>query len=174
MRELPITEGWNVQDDNLLACSENHIRAVFEMLKRQKRRAQFTGGLEAAILADWHVDLLVDLKPEQIFFAYNFEKDYEPLVEAGRKLFKAGFNPKSHDLRAYVLIGYPEDKLSLAENRLEKTLAAGFTPMAMLWMNSKGNHKSKGLDGKDIDWKRLQRKWARPAAIYAKNIRRKP
>jgi hypothetical protein len=31
LRELPITEGWNVMDDNLLTCSEDHIRKVFDM-----------------------------------------------------------------------------------------------------------------------------------------------
>jgi hypothetical protein len=34
LRELPITDGWIVTDDNLLACSEKHISGVFEMLKR--------------------------------------------------------------------------------------------------------------------------------------------
>ena len=37
IRELPITEGWNVLDDNLLACSDEHIRGVFAMLARQKK-----------------------------------------------------------------------------------------------------------------------------------------
>ena len=36
LRELPITDGNIILDDNLLACSEQHIRAVFEMLGRQK------------------------------------------------------------------------------------------------------------------------------------------
>ena len=45
LRELPINDGWNILDDNLLACSENHIRAVFEMLKRQKHKPEFTGGI---------------------------------------------------------------------------------------------------------------------------------
>ena len=64
LRELPITEGYNVLDDNLLACSEPHIRAVFAMLHRQKfGRPEFTGGLESARLRDWHVDLLSDLHP---------------------------------------------------------------------------------------------------------------
>ena len=50
LRELPITEGWNVLDDNLLACSERHIRAVFAMLARQSEHPSFTGGLEARLL----------------------------------------------------------------------------------------------------------------------------
>ena len=38
LRELPITDGWIVTDDNLLACSDQHILGVFEMLKRQPHR----------------------------------------------------------------------------------------------------------------------------------------
>ena len=44
LRELPITSGWNVLDDNLLACSEAHIRAVFAMLMQRQERPAFTGG----------------------------------------------------------------------------------------------------------------------------------
>ena len=60
IRELPITAGWNVLDDNLLACSDQHIRNVFEMLKGQKSngRIQFTGGLEAKRLKPWHVEVM--------------------------------------------------------------------------------------------------------------------
>jgi hypothetical protein len=42
--ELPINAGTNILDDNLLACSERHIREVFAMLKRQRGRIEFTGG----------------------------------------------------------------------------------------------------------------------------------
>lgn len=157
VRELPITEGWNVLDDNLLCCSEDHVRDVFAMLKRQKgRKIEFTGGLEAASLEDWHVEILRDLRPTQMFFAYDTEDDYEPLVEAGKKLLRAGVSKKS--LRAYVLIGYKRDTFEAAEERLRKTAGAGFTPMAMLW---------RGKSGKtDAKWRRFQRKWARPAMIY--------
>lgn len=50
LRELPVRDGWIVQDDNLLACSRSHIDEVFSMLARQPYRPQFTGGLEAALL----------------------------------------------------------------------------------------------------------------------------
>lgn len=33
LRELEIKDGWDVLDNNLLQCSEQHIRAVFEMLR---------------------------------------------------------------------------------------------------------------------------------------------
>lgn len=70
-----------------MACSDQHIREVFAMLKRQKYgRVMFTGGMEAARLKDWHVEGLRNLHPKEIFFAYDTPDDYEPLVEAGKKL----------------------------------------------------------------------------------------
>jgi len=158
IRELPIRDGWNVQDDNLLACSRPHIEAVFQMLKRQKHRAHFSGGLEATLLEDWHIELLCDLHPKQIFFAYDTADDLEPLQDAGRRLFKAGFTRTRKQLRAFVLIGYPEDTTDEAEKRIYDVMRAGFLPMAMLWRDR---------DGKtDPEWSRFQRSWARPAVIY--------
>ena len=46
-RLLPITDCWNILDDNLLACPRGHVEAVFAMLRRQGRQIEFTGGLEA-------------------------------------------------------------------------------------------------------------------------------
>jgi len=155
IRELPITDGWNVLDDNILACSDEHIKAVFAMLKQQKHPVEFTGGLEAARLLPWHVDLLADLRPAQMFFAYDTPDDYEPLYCAGRMLLSAGFKPNERT-RCYVLIGYPRDTLSAAEHRLVETWNAGFLPCAMLWSDDKRNP--------DRDWRKLQRLWARPAA----------
>jgi len=158
IRELPIRDGWNVLDDNLLACSEKHIRAVFSMLKQQPERAQFTGGLEAARLEDWHIDLLVDLKPQQVFFAYDEPRDWEPFVMAARMMHRANFNRQV--CRCYVLIGYPGDTQDKAVGRLEDVVSFGVTPMAMLWRDEKNQTKP--------DWRRLQKQWARPAIIYAK------
>ena len=125
-------------DDNLLACSENHTRAVFAMLARQKRRPLFSGGLEAAQLKPWHIDELVRLNPVEMFFAYDTPNDREPLYEAGKLLKAAGFK-LCHPLRAYVLIGYPDDTFEKAEARLYDCLKAGFTPMAMLTGTRQGN-----------------------------------
>lgn len=35
IRELPICDGWNIMDDNILGTSEAHFRAVIDMLQRQ-------------------------------------------------------------------------------------------------------------------------------------------
>lgn len=158
LRELPIVEGNNVLDDNLLACSEAHVRAVFAMLHQQKMgRPEFTGGLEAARLRDWHIDLLSILKPKQVFFAYDTPDDWEPLVIAAKKMRKAGFTPQSKRLRAYCLIGFPGDTMDAANKRLRATLALGVLPMAMLWRN-----KDKPLDR---DWMRFRSPWMRAAIM---------
>lgn len=164
VRELPIVDGWNVLDDNLLACSESHVRAVFAMLRRQPERVHLTGGLEAARLQPWHVDLLADLKPKQMFFAFDTPDDLEPLQVAGKMLREAGFTTTSHTLRAYVLIGWPQDTLDAAELRLRQTLDAGFMPMAMLWRDARGETAAA--------WRKFQRLWARPALIAAAGGRR--
>jgi hypothetical protein len=163
VRELPVTPGWNVLDDNLLACSAAHVRAVFAMLKRQERRAEFTGGLEAARLEPWHVDLLRDLKPKQVFFAYDTPDDLEPLRQAGQMLLGAGFTTTSHQLRAYVLIGYPRDTFDAAAQRLTETTSAGFMPMAMLYRDAGG--------ATDPAWRAVQRQWARPAIMASRAAR---
>lgn len=156
-RELPINDGWNVLDDNLLACSEVHIRTVFKRLKRQDHATEFTGGLEAKRLKQWHCDLLSDLKPKQMFFAYDTPDDLLPLQRAGQMLLASGFTPQSHRLRCYVLVGYPRDTFELAEIRLRQTIEAGFMPMAMLWRDRSG-HYSGG-------WKSFQRQWVRPHIV---------
>ena len=160
VRELPIRDGYNVLDDNLLACSETHIRAVFAMLKRQPRKAEFTGGLEAARLQPWHVDLLADLRPKQMFFAYDDADDLEPLVQAARLLTGIWPVPTSHVLRCYVLIGYHGDTMQAAEGRLLSTIMAGFMPMAMLYRDKRGEY--------DLEWRRFQREWANPTILGTK------
>lgn len=161
IRELQVKDGNNVLDDNLLACSDEHIREVFQMLKRQKYgRVMFTGGLEAAKLKDWHVEALRELRPKEIFFAYDRPDAFEPLLEAGKKLLAGGFTTTSQTLRAYVLIGYQKDTFEEAEARLMQTISAGFMPMAMLYRDKKGQVSK--------EWERFQRFWARPATVNLK------
>ncbi len=159
--ELPIRDGWIIQDDNFLACSESHIRSVAEMLKQQPERPIFSGGLEAKLLKSWHVDLMLVLKPSQMFFAYDTPDDYEPLVYAGKVLADAGFSLRKRKSYAYVLVGYPGDSFELAEKRCVDTLKAGFMPFAMLHMDDSGYQ--------DPTWSAFQRSWARPAAIVSSN-----
>ena len=155
IRELPITDGFNLLDSNILACSDDHIKNVFVMLKRQDERPILTGGLEARILKQWHVNLLWDVRPSRMYFAYDTPDDLDPLIEAGVNLKYADFT-RQH-LYCYVLIGHPRDSFDQAQKRLIQTWTAGFMPMAMLWKNKNGDVNE--------DWRKFQRLWARPAII---------
>ncbi len=157
LREIAVTSGWELLDSNILACSEQHIRKVFTMLKGQSQPVKLTGGLEAARLDNIRLEMLWDLRPNQMFFAYDTPDDYEPLVVAGRSLRYADFTRRH--CQCYVLIGYPNDTIKKARDRLLQTWSAGFMPMAMLFMNKKGDY--------DKEWKVFQREWSRPAIIKA-------
>lgn len=162
---LPIYDGWNVLDDNLLACPEWHVRAVFEMLKRQRTRIAFTGGLEAAALQDYQVDLLASLRPKPaMFWAYDPGDPFETLEYAASRMLAAGWTRESHRLRCYVLIGFPRDTFAEAEKRLIDMVRIGFTPMAMLWApTTAAAQKWKPAP----EWKAFQRRWVRPAIIHS-------
>lgn len=154
IRELPVVDGWNILDDNILGTSEAHFRSVCEMLKRQEHYAVFTGGLEPALLRQWHADLLREVKPKRIYTAYDTKDDLEPLVEMGKKLRRAGFRPRSHSMCCYVLVGYDGDSFEDAEKRLTQAMQAGFVPYAMLFRDEEGQTNA--------DWRRFQREWCRP------------
>lgn len=160
LRELKIKDGWNVMDNNLLQCSESHIRSVFDMLKRQPIRPKFTGGLEARELKPWHCDLLREVKTKTMYFAYDTPDDYDPLVEAGKMLRDAGITPQSHAASCYNLIGYKGDTFDKAQKRLEQTIQAGFMPYAMLYRDYQGKV--------DKEWAKFQREWLRPAIVSHK------
>lgn len=169
-RLLPISDGWNLLDDNLLACPRGHVEAVFRMLSRvsreKKKRVEFTGGLEALALEDYQVGLLAGLKPRpNCFFAYDPGDAFETLQSAARRLLAAGFTARSHRLRCYVLIGHPKDTFGEAEKRLRAIAGIGFTPMAMLWRPETPSAQ-KWAPGPD--WRGLQRRWARPAIIHTR------
>lgn len=161
--ELDIKSGYMIQDDNFLACSDQHIKNVFDMLKNQKERIEFTGGLEAKLLKRWHVELLLSIRLKQLFCAYDTPDDLDPLIEAGKLLSKANITMENRKARCYVLIGYPKDTIEQAEKRIYQTIKAGFFPFAMLWRNHKGEY--------DLKWKRFQRQWANNI-IIASNIKK--
>jgi len=160
LRELPVTIGHKILDDNFLACSEKHIREVFTMLKNQPEKPIFTGGLEAKLLLPWHVQLFRETKTKRLYCAYDTADDYEHLVHAGKLLRDGGITQKSQTARCYVLIGYPGDTFDAAEKRLRDTWRAGFLPFAMLFRDEQGEVKP--------DWAVFQRLWARPHIVYSK------
>lgn len=163
---LPIVDGWNVLDDNLLACPRSHVEAVFAMLRRQGRRIEFTGGLEARALKDYQVGLLADLRPRPTcFWAYDPGDPFETLQSAAQRIIAAGFTTACHRLQCYVLIGYPRDTFYEAEKRLRQMLSIGFTPFAMLWQpETESAEKWRPPD----EWRAFRRQWIRPAIIHAR------
>lgn len=164
---MPIYPGWNILDDNLLAAPRDHVEAVFTMLRTQDRRVEFTGGLEALSLQDYQVGLLADLKPRpNCFFAYDPDDEFDTLKSAADRLLAAGFTARSHRLRCYVLIGFPKDTFDKATERLTSMLNLGFTPHAMLWLPEEIKNAERWRPGPE--WRRFQRRWARPAIIHAR------
>jgi hypothetical protein len=158
IRELKINNGFNITDSNLLQCSDEHIRAVFDMLKRQPERPVFTGGLEARRLKSWHVELLRESRTKRLYCAYDTPDDYDALVQAGKLLRDGGITKASHIAKAYVLTGYPGDTFEKAEKRLRDTWEAGFFPFSMLYRAEKGETNK--------EWRKFTRLWARPQITY--------
>jgi hypothetical protein len=83
-------------------------------------------------------------------------------------LIAAGVSGAGHNLRAYVLIGYPKDSFAAVEQRLQAMLRIGFTPHAMLW---RPETPSQMKYAPEESWRAFQRRWARPAIIHAKELK---
>lgn len=160
LRELPIQDGFNLLDDNILACSDAHIKAVFDMLGRQKQKAVFSGGLEAKLLKPWQAERLFKLKPLRMYFAYDTPDDYEPLLNAGKLMRDAEFTNSRSSMNCYCLVGYQGDSFDKAEKRMGQAWDAGFMPFAMLYRDETGK--------RNADWMKFQRLWTRPAITRAR------
>lgn len=168
VRELPIREGWNVLDDNLLRASPEHIDRVFEMLSRQRHRPAFTGGLEAAALTPEIARRLVALKPGALYFAYDTPDDLAPLRTAADMLRDAGAAAmfQAHHIGCYVLCGYEGDTHEAAEARFVEAARAG-SPCPELHGMLPYPMVYRGDDGvRDPEWvgRRWVHKFMRPAS----------
>ena len=148
LRELTVKPGRIIQDNNILACSDTHKRKVFDMLKTQ-RKIDFSGGLEVGRIKEDVVNELRQLKIYQLWIAYD-RPEVKKTVGTAIDLLRPYFN--RNKIRCYVLIGYGDDTIELAEKRLKWVWDAGALPFAMLY------HPH-------TEWKRLQRTWTRPAAM---------
>lgn len=154
IKEITIKDGWIVQDNNLLACSEKHIEKVFEMLSIQPRAAQFKGGLDITLLKKEHLNLFDSIRISELWFACDSE-DMVPLLSRIADLFKNYPRDKKY---CYVLIGFGGESLLSAENRLKTVYRLGFMPFAQLYRGNDIPHYTR-------DFLKLQRNWSRPA-IY--------
>lgn len=157
-RLLPIRPGFDVLDDNLLACPRHHVEAVFDMLHQQRQRARFTGGIDPSLIRDWSATALVGLHPDAVFLAYDEPEEW-PLVRRGIDLLLgAGMPTRGKRLRCYVLCAYPGDSIGAAENRCRQVFDLGVVPFPMIWRPESGDRSSS-------DWRKFARRWCRPAAV---------
>lgn len=160
IRELPVQDGYNIADDNILGTSESHFRKVIEMLGGQKERAIFSGGLEPALLQPWHAELLKRINPKTMYTAYDTKDDYEPLRQMASIMWDAGFSPNGHQVKCYCLCGYDGDSFEEAEKRMQQVMDLGFLPFAMLYRDESGQTNQ--------EWRKFQREWANSIIVGKK------
>lgn len=159
LREIQIKDGWIVQDNNLLACTRPHIEAVFDMLRHQPRPAVFSGGLDTMLLQDWHRKLIDTLRVKELWVACDSSAALKSLKRAARILEGLPQRKK----RCYVMVGYDNENIADAEKRLNAVFEMGFDPFCQLYRGKKESIYS-------TEWRRLARKWARPAAYHSGNM----
>lgn len=157
LREITIHPGWIVQDSNLLACSERHIRAVFDMLREQNRNIFFNGGLDKHFLKDWHRPLFDSIKIGELWFACDVTTDL-PWLERAAKIIE-GIPLRKR--RCYTMIGYDTEDIVSAERRIERVLELGFMPFCQLYQ------PDEGVKVYSEEWRKVRRKWSRPAAYMS-------
>lgn len=156
IRELPIVTGHVIQDNNILACSKNHIRKVFRMLKTQKA-IQFKGGLDAKLLKGWHIDAFRSLAIKELWFSCDHKNAIHNIEKIAPRLTPY-FD--RHKLRCYVLIG---DDMTENEDRLRRVRDLGFDPFAQLFRDADNKI------GYSPEWKQFARLWCRPALYHPKD-----
>jgi len=153
LRELPIIEGNNIQDNNLLQCSKSHINKVFAMLQKQSH-IQFGGGLDSRLITDEIADQIRSLRIYQIFLAADTKSALKPLERAIKKL-----NLPQNKIRCYALLAFEGESISDGLERLETIYRLGVLPFAQLYQPpDKWIEYSK-------EWRDLARTWSRPAAM---------
>ncbi len=149
--------GHIIQDNNLLQANRAHIRNVFGMLRTQHKAAVFSGGLQSNLIDDWFTDELRGIRVDSLFLAADTKASLKPLERAINRLSFLG----RRRIRVYALIAFGDESLSDAEERLETIWNLGAMPFAQLYQPV--DH----FVNYSADWKRLVRKWSRPAAMFA-------
>ncbi len=122
IRLLPIRDGFNILDNNLLACPPDHVAAVCTMLRKQTLgKPTFTGGLEALRLTPDLAAELLSTNPKRLFFAYDRLGDYQPLrraVSIIRHLTNWRDGSMRQHVSCYILVGFEGDTIAAAEERI--------------------------------------------------------
>lgn len=150
-------DGYIINDNNFLACPKSHREAVYAMLNRQSRAAIFAGGIDARLVDKQRAAELKSIRIHELFLAADDLNSLDPLRSAVELLAELG-RPK---LRCYVLCAFDGESIEQAEYRLEKCWEIGVMPFAQLFQPD-----DKWIDY-NREWRALQRKWSRPAAMVA-------
>jgi len=171
LRELPVTEGNIIQDNNFLQCSRSHKDAVFAMLKSQAQIC-FKGGLQNDLIDDHFVENVRGLRIKELWLACDDDAAVDGMARAVEKLKKAGF-AREH-IRCYVLIGtrlhrhktiddidIGETTMQENERRLQAVYAAGAMPFAQILQ------PAECFCEYPPEWKKFARQWMRPPSIIA-------
>lgn len=160
LRLLEIKPGYEILDNNLLACPRHHIEAVLDMLETQKQPAELTGGIDARLCEPWFAERLGKMRVKILYTAYDHPSHKASVERAIRMLSDAGLRQRV--IGCYVLVGYRGDTLEAARERLEWVFGIGGTPYAMYYRDENGK------DTRTSEWVKLVRGWIRPAAIFAR------
>lgn len=166
IREMQhIVPGNIIQDNNLLACSKEHIRKVVDMLRSQKN-IQFKGGLDKKLFRKENNEMFKDLNISEYWFSCDDDNGWKELEYVANTLSSVSTNKK----RCYCLIGYSGDSPDNAEKRLKRVYALGFLPFAQLYrpIDSSQTHHTSRI------WRDLARKWSRPAIYRSHNTVQAP
>jgi len=156
LRTIEIRAGNIIQDNNLLQCNKQHIRKVFDMLRRQ-HAIEFTGGLDSRLVTDDIADDIRGLRVKQVFLAADTKQALKPLEVAIKRL-----GLPREKVRCYVLLGWNAEPISDAVERLHAVWELGAMPFAQLYQPpDKWVEYSK-------EWRSLARTWSRPAAMKAR------
>lgn len=153
MRELSIRRGHIIQDNNLLACSKKHVKAVFSMLQTVDLPVKFPGGLDHRLFNEEHAAMIKDINLGEAWFSCDTEETL-PGIERCAKLLK-GIDRRKR--RCYVLCGFKGQTLEEAEKRVRRVYSLGMDPFAMFYVGKGGQKKTK-------DWACFCRTWTRAAA----------
>jgi len=154
-QEINIEEGNIIQDNNILLASKDHLRKVFDMLKKQKG-IRFVGGLDKRLIKDWHIEELRSLSIKELWLAFDDWYGVGEFKRAMDKLKKAGFS--RNQIRCYVLAGFNEP-IQASEERLRFVYDCGALPFIQKYRDKYNDNQLSKEDRQFI------RRWSRPAII---------
>ena len=155
--------GYIIQDNNSLQASNAHQDRVFAMLDKQPRAAVFSGGLDARLVNVWFADKIKSIRLNQLFLAADTAGALRPLERAIKIL-----SLPIRKIRVYVLIGFDDETIEQATERLETVWKFGGLPFAQLYQPP-----DRFIDYSP-QWKQLARTWSRPAAMFSLHSTRQP